>query len=114
MEPSGDARGSHSAPSPRARPARDVARVEDASVAVLARTYQAVWQVEMDREWSTWLDYPADQSRRVEDAWQAMAGTVEVGATAWPDRWLLDFGRMLQTASTGTQRRIRRVLITNA
>ena len=114
MAPSGDARRCHSAPAPRARPGRDAASVEDACVAVLVRTYQVVWQVEMDMEWSMWLDYPADQSRRVEAAWQAMAARVEVGSTAWADGWLLDFRHMVQTGDSGRRRRIRRVLITNA
>ena len=88
--------------------------VDDAAVNRLARTYQAVWQVEMDRRWNTWLDYPADQNGIIEAAWQGMAREVEVGETDWADGWLLNFVRMVQTGASGTFRRIRRVLITNA
>ena len=80
----------------------------------MARTYQVVWQVEMDREWMMWLDYPPDQSRMIETAWQAMASTVEVGETEWHDAWLLDLGQMVQIGDWDNRRRIRRVLVTNA
>ena len=85
-----------------------------AAATALVRTYHVVWQVEIDMEWSTWLDYPADQIRRVEAAWQAMATEVQVCETDWSDGWLLDLARLVQVSDSGTRRRIRRLLVTHS
>ena len=85
----------------------------DAAVAMMARTYKVVWQVEIDFDWSTWLDYPADQNRRIEAAWQRMDKRVVVGSTEWSDGWLVDLDQLIQIGEQGTRRRIRRALITN-
>ena len=79
---------------------------------MMARTYKVVWQVEIDFDWSTWLDYSADQNRRIEAAWQRMDKRVVVGSTEWSDGWALDLGQLVQIGAC-TRRRIRRALITN-
>ena len=83
---------------------------EDAAIKAFEMSYRVIWQVEWDKAWRLWLDYPPDQCRRAEDAWQSGTERVLVGVTDEFDGWLLDFRRMLQVSESGTIRRLRRVL----
>ena len=86
---------------------------EDAAIKAFEMSCTVVWQVEWDKAWRLWLDYPPDQSRQAEDAWQSGTERVLVGVTDEFDGWLLDFRRMLQVSESGTIRRLRRVLLTH-
>ena len=103
---------SESAPAPGAKPPRLVEHPEDAAIRALAMSYRVVWQVEMDKPWRQWMDYAPVDQRIAEDAWSSETNRVRVAQTDWSDGFVLDFTRLLQLSESGTQRRIRRVLIT--
>ena len=88
--------------------------LEDAAAAVLTRTYAVVWQVQLD-DWGTWVDFAAQHSERLEAAWEAMASRVELGPRFRPDQWVVDLRQLTQTNQwSGTNRNVRRVLVTNS
>ena len=87
------ARRHYSAPPERTTWTR-VLHLEDVAAERLAEQLPVRWQVEL--QWGAWLDFPADQTRMLEKAWQSMAATVEIGTVEWPDRWTISFSAMLQ------------------
>ena len=86
---------------------------EDAAINVFEIPHRVVWQVELDKAWGLWFDYPPDQSRQAEDAWQSEAESVRVGVTDEFEGWLLVFQHMHQVSESGKLRRLRRVLLTH-
>ena len=97
---------------------RREAYVEDIAAEQLAATLHVVWQCEVDFQWGCWADYSGEDARRLETAWLWMAPEVELTtneAHGGNDRWEVCFVSMLQqNVHTGTCRRLRRILVTNA
>ena len=80
---------------------------------MLIRSYVVKWQWELAP--LTWVDYGEDETGMLEAAWSAGATSIELGTEDWPDRWVIDLGRLIQiTQSTDNLRRVRRLLVTHS
>ena len=77
-----------------------------------------VWQVEVDFRWRTWVDYSVEHTQTLEAAWEAMSSSVTLPPNPQQgrrDAWTVSFVTMQQrNDTTGTIRRVRRMLTTHA
>ena len=108
------ARGARSAPATgMAKRISAVDQSDDAALQQLAAAFDPIWQC-YQADYKCWFDYKPDINGRIEVAWMAQEAWVPAGDPDDPQKYRIDFVRMMQVnMDTETARPVRRVLVTH-
>ena len=106
-----------SAPPPRRLVAEGTDR-EPSGTSSTSERLPVVWQVETYFKYRSWTDYAPDLAEALEQAWESNLTRVVLArdlSEGRRDAWVVDFVRMMQqNQTTGTFRRVRRMLTSHA